>query len=52
MNVELLVTEGCNNMLESLFLYHLLAFQELEIVPPQELETVPRLGGPFPHHKN
>ena len=26
-------------------------FQELVSVPPQELETVPPLGGPFSHYK-
>ena len=32
--------------------YHILAFQELETVPPQKLGTVPPLGGPFSHYKN
>ena len=29
-----------------------LTFQELQTVPPQELETVPSLEGPFSHNKN
>ena len=32
-------------MLESLFWYHVLAFQELETVPPQGLETARPLEG-------
>ena len=37
-------------MLESYFLYHVLAFREL-VLPPEELETVPPFGGPFSRYK-